>query len=82
LQALAPAGRALELREAADVSWVAQAFAVYREAVGAGVKPSMRMLNRMLSCLRVAWEGKQVGRSDAVGWLHGRVAGVEERTVL
>jgi hypothetical protein len=62
LEALTPRGRAVELREQPDVAWVAQAFGVYREAVTAGVKPSMRMLNRMLMCLRVAWEGKQVGR--------------------
>jgi hypothetical protein len=43
-----------------DVAWVAQAFGIYREAVAAGVKPSMHMLNRMLMCLRVAWEGKPV----------------------
>lgn len=50
----------MELREPVDVAWVAQAFGIYREAVAAGVKPSMHMLNRMLMCLRVAWEGKQV----------------------
>lgn len=60
LQALAPRGQQVELREQAEVAWLAQAFSVYREAVAAGVKPTMRMLNRVLMCLRVAWEGKHV----------------------
>lgn len=57
LQALTPRGRRVELRETPEVAWLAQAFGIYREAVAAGVKPSMRMLNRVLMCLRVAWEG-------------------------
>jgi hypothetical protein len=61
LEALTPRGREVELREQpVDVAWESQAFSIYREAVAAGVKPSMRMLNRMLMCLRVAWEGNQV----------------------
>ncbi|KAI3428088.1 hypothetical protein D9Q98_006471 [Chlorella vulgaris] len=60
LEALTPRGREVELREQPDdVAWESQAFSIYREAVAAGVKPSMRMLNRMLMCLRVAWEGNQ-----------------------
>lgn len=37
-----------------------QAFAIYREAVANMGKPSMCTLNRVLMCMRVAWEGKQV----------------------
>ncbi|KAL4443545.1 hypothetical protein ABPG75_011282 [Micractinium tetrahymenae] len=61
LEALAPRGQQAELREQGEVAWLSQAFAVYREAVSAGVKPTMRMLNRVLMCLRVAWEGKHGG---------------------
>ncbi len=39
---------------------VVQAFAIYREAVANAGKPSMRTLNCVLMCMRVAWEGKQV----------------------
>lgn len=73
-QALTPRGQQeAEPREQGEVAWLSQAFGVYREAVAAGVKPSMRMLNRILMCLRVAWEGKQVRAHAAVGWAGGEV---------
>lgn len=46
-----------------------QAFAIYREAVANAGKPSMCTLNRVLMCMRVAWEGKVGGRGCVGGWL-------------
>ena len=63
----------MEVREGQETAWLAQAFGIYREAVASGVKPSMRMLNRVLMCLRVAYEGK------VRGWVPG--GGLAEQAV-
>lgn len=56
LEALAPPGRTMELREpSVEVPWQGHAFQIYREAVIEGVRPSMDLINRMLMCLRVPW---------------------------
>eukprot|EP00887_Chlorella_sp_A99_P002066 scaffold18.g2066.t1 len=70
LGALVPRGHGADVRPAADVSWLAQAFGIYREAVGAGVKPTMRLLNQALMCLRVPWEeggGGEPARGGGAG---------------
>lgn len=56
LAALAPGDKKVELREPSlEVPWQGHAFHIYREAVSAGVRPSLRLLNLMLMCLRVPW---------------------------
>lgn len=65
LEALTPRGRRVELREPVEVAWLSQAFAIYREAVANMGKPSMCTLNRVLMCMRVAWEGKQAADGPA-----------------
>ena len=58
LAALAPRGRTLDLpSQRGEFHWLAQAFTAYRDAAGNGVKPTTRMLNIMLMCLRLPWEG-------------------------
>lgn len=36
-----------------DIPWQSHAFHIYRDAVSSGVKPSLSLLNMMLSCLRI-----------------------------
>lgn len=36
-----------------DIPWQSHAFHIYRDAVSSGVKPSLSLLNLMLSCLRI-----------------------------
>lgn len=56
LATLRPRGRQSEAPTySGDVHWLSQAFTIYREALGSGIKTSSRMLEMVLMCLRIPW---------------------------
>lgn len=57
LAALVPSGRTPPgpIAPNGEIRWQAHAFHMYREAVATGLKPSLKLLNIMLACLRVPW---------------------------
>ena len=66
LAALTPPGRKLgnSSDSSGEVPWQSHSFHIYRETLASGVKPSMRLLNLVFSCLRVPWEEATGGESD------------------
>jgi pentatricopeptide repeat protein len=85
LATLRPRGRQTEAPTySGDVHWLSQAFNIYREAQGSGIKTSSRMLEMVLMCLRIPWmsgsnkksrkKQQQIGRGaqggDGYGALH------------
>lgn len=54
LSILAPAGVPMPTRETnSEVPWQAHTCQIYRDAISSGVKPSLRLLNATLMCLKV-----------------------------
>jgi len=54
LSILIPAGKQFSTRDLdSDMPWQAHACQVYRDAIAAGVKPSMKLLNIAMMCLKV-----------------------------
>lgn len=41
--------------EQADINWMSAAMSAYRQAVAEGLKPSLRVLDRLLACLRLPY---------------------------
>ena len=38
-----------------DINWVSAAMSAYRQAVAEGLRPSLKVLDRMLACLRLPY---------------------------
>lgn len=54
ISSLTPVGYRAQVRDPAlEVHWQAHAFHIYREAIADGMRPSLNVINVMLSCLRV-----------------------------